>query len=205
MESRTQGARDSRPHTRRRKILLSLAVVGITAAAASFGTYSAYTATTPNTGNSLSSGTVAVGQHAGASTLYTGTNRKPGDTVTGCVRVRYTGTLVASALKLYVSSGVTNGSDFNLRVERGSGLTTLDNTMSCAGFTASSTPYDGTLGAFPTTYGTGIDGKASAATWATNDSVDYRFTITVNDDPTPNARTSATSTGSHGFTWEARN
>jgi hypothetical protein len=56
----------------------------------------------------------------------------------------------------------------------------------------------------PSTYAAGIDGKASAGTWATDDAVDYRFTISVVDDPTPNAHTTAVGTGSHSFTWEAR-
>jgi hypothetical protein len=77
--------------------------------------------------------------------------------------------------------------------------------MNCTGFAASSTAYDGASGSFGTTYAGGVTGKASGATWVTNDSVDYRFTITVNDDTTANAHTSATSTGSHSFTWEAQN
>jgi hypothetical protein len=77
--------------------------------------------------------------------------------------------------------------------------------MSGAGFTSTSTAYSGQLGSFATTYAAGYDGKAGGATWATNDSVDYRFTITQNDDPTPNAHTTPASSGAHTFTWEARN
>ena len=77
--------------------------------------------------------------------------------------------------------------------------------MNCTGFSASSTPFNTNIGTLGTSYAAGIDGKAAAATWATNDSVDYRFTITVNDDTTPNAHTSVLSTGTHSFTWEAQN
>jgi len=186
-----------------RKILFTLAVLGVAGALAGFGAYSAFTATTTNTGNTFATGTVAISQHAGYTTLYTGSNKSPSDSTVACVRVTYTGTLT-SAVKLYVSS-VTNGSKFNLKVERGSGLTSPDNTMNCTGFTSSSTPFNAGLDTFPTTYGAGIDGKAAAATWAQNDSVDYRFTISVVDDSTPNAHTSAFSTGAHTFTWEADN
>lgn len=182
-----------------RKLLLTMVVLGTVGSVAAYGTYSAFTATTTNSGNSITSGTVAVGQHAGSTTLYNVTNQKPGDATAKCVRVSYTGSLTA-AMKLYVSSGITNGSTFNLKVERGSGMTTLDGTMSCAGYTASSVAYDGALGSFATTYATGVDGKAAAATWATSDAIDYRFTITQNDDPTANAHTTATSSGSHTFT-----
>jgi hypothetical protein len=187
-----------------RKALVTLLAVGGLGAAAGLGTFSAFSATTTNSGNNISSGTVKIDQHTGATTLYSATNKGPGQTVQGCVRVTYSGSLTASAVKLYVSSGIANGDKYNLQVERGSGLTTLDNTMSCAGFTASSTAFNNTLDQFPTTYGTGLDGKASAATWAQNDSIDYRFTISVVDDPTANAHTTPNSSGNHTFTWEAR-
>jgi hypothetical protein len=187
-----------------RKALLTLLAVGGLGAAAGLGTFSAFSATTTNAGNNISSGTVKIDQHTGATTLYSATNKGPGQTVQGCVRVTYSGSLTASAVKLYASSGITNGANYNLKVERGSGLTTLDNTMSCAGFTASSTAFDNTLDQVPTSYGAGIDGKAAAATWAQNDTIDYRFTISVVDDPTANAHTTPNASGSHTFTWEAR-
>jgi predicted ribosomally synthesized peptide with SipW-like signal peptide len=187
-----------------RRLLLTVLAVGGLSALVALGTYSAFTPTTTNSGNSITAGSVKIDQHTGATTLYTGSNKGPTQTVQGCVRVTYSGSLTASAVKLYGSAGITNASDFNLKIERGSGLTTLDNTMSCAGFAASSTAFDNTLDQLPTSYGSGIDGKASAGTWATNDAVDYRFTITVNDDPTANAHTTQHSSGAHTFTWEAR-
>jgi predicted ribosomally synthesized peptide with SipW-like signal peptide len=186
------------------RLLLTVLAVGGLSALVGLGTYSAFTATTTNTGNSITAGSVKIDQHTGATTLYSVSNQKPGDSTTKCVRVTYSGSLTASAVKLYVSAGITNGSQYNLEVDRGSGLTTLDNTMSCAGFSQSSVAYNGNLGSLGTAYGTGVDGKASAGTWATNDSVDYRFIITQNDDTTPNAHTSTMSSGSHTFTWEAR-
>ena len=190
--------------SRRRKVLLTLGVVAIVAGLSVFGVFAAFTATTANTGNQITSGTVKIDQHSGATTLYSLTNQKPGDATSACVRVNYTGSL-AAAVKLYVSSGITNGSDYNLKVERGSGLTGPAADMNCSGFTASSTAYDGALGSFGTTYAGGYDGKAGGAAWAANDAVDYKFTITQNDDTTANAHTTAKSSGSHTFTWEARN
>jgi hypothetical protein len=186
-----------------RKTLLTLLAVGGLGAVTGLGTFSAFSATTVNTGNNISSGTVKIDQHTGATTLYSATNKGPGQTVQGCVRVNYTGSLTASAVKLYTSSGITNGANYNLQIERGSGLTTLDGTMSCTGFSASSTAFNNTLNNMPTTYAAGIDGKSAAATWATNDSIDYRFTISVVDDPTANAHTTANASGNHTFTWEA--
>jgi predicted ribosomally synthesized peptide with SipW-like signal peptide len=188
---------------RARRFLLTALVVGGLSALVGLGTYSAFSATTTNSGNSISSGTVSISQHTGATTLYNVSNQKPGDSTTKCVRVTYAGSLTASAVKLYVSSGITNGTQYNLEVDRGSGMTTLDGTDSCAGFTQSSVAYTGNLGSFPTTYATGLDGKAAAATWATNDAIDYRFIISQNDDTTANAHTSALTSGAHTFTWEA--
>jgi predicted ribosomally synthesized peptide with SipW-like signal peptide len=189
-----------------RKLLLTALVIGVIAVLASLGTFAAFTDTTNNTGNQIQSGTVAIDQHAGFTTLYNVTNQKPGDSTSRCVRVSYTGTLAAT-VKLYTPSTVTNGSLYNLRIERGSGLTTLDGTMSCAGFTFVADVYPtGTLGNFASTYNSyanGLDAKGSA--WAQGNSVDYRFTITQNDDATAGAHRTVTGSGTHTFTWEARN
>jgi hypothetical protein len=176
-------------------------VVGVLATVAGLGVFAAFTATTTNPGNQIDSGTVAISDNDSGVALYNVTNAKPGDATSKCIRVSYTGSL-ASSVKLYVSSGITNGTDYNLKVERGSGTT---NFSTCAGFTASSTAQDAALGSFPTSYAAGVDGKAAGAAWNNGDAVDYRFTITQNDDTTPNAHTSVTSSGAHTFTWEARN
>ena len=187
-----------------RKLLLTALVVGGLSALVGLGTYSAFTATTTNSGNNISSGTVKIDQHTGATTLYSVTNQKPGDSTTKCLRVTYSGSLTAAAVKLYASSGITGSGQYNLEIDRGSGLTTLNSTMSCAGFSQSSVAYNGDLAALGSTYATGVDGKASAATWANPDAVDYRFIITQNDDTTANAHTSVVTSGTHSFTWEAR-
>lgn len=187
----------------RRKLLVTLGVAALMGLGV-FGTFAAFTATSANSGNQIDSGTVKIDDDSGAVTeLYNRTNQKPGDSYSACLRIKYNGSL-AAAVKLYVSSGVTNGSLYNLQVERGSGLTTVDGTRSCAGFSSASTAYNGALGSFGSSWAAGVDGKAAAAAWAQNDTVDYRFTITQNDDATANAHTAVTSSGSHSFTWEAR-
>lgn len=186
-----------------RKISLTVLIAGLVAGVAAFGAFSAFSATTSNTGNSFASGTVAIGDNDGGSTaLYTSANNKPGTAVVSCISVTYTGSL-ASQVKLYASTGITGGTALNLKVERGT--KTTGSFPACGDFAATSTAYDGALAAFPTTQPAGVDGKDAAATWATNDTVAYRFTVTVVDDGTPNAHTTVTSSGSHDFTWEARN
>jgi hypothetical protein len=188
----------------RKKLLVTVGVMALMGLGV-FGTFAAFTATSANSGNEIDSGTVKVDDDSGTTTeLYDVTNQKPGDSTAACLRIKYNGSLNA-AVKLYMSAGVTNGAMYNLEVERGSGLTTVDGTRSCADFTPSSTVYDGDLGSFATTYAGGYDGKAGGAAWAQNDTVDYRFTITQNDDATANAHTAVTSSGPHSFTWEAQN
>jgi predicted ribosomally synthesized peptide with SipW-like signal peptide len=195
-----------RTDSRKRKILLTIAVLVVLVGLIAVGSFAAFTATTTNSGNDISSGTVAISQHSTATTLYNVSGQKPGQSTQRCVRVTYTGSL-ASSVKLYISSGaVSNGTLYNIQVERGSGLTAPAADMNCTGFTQTSVASGpATLGTFPTTYATGVDGKAAAAAWNQNDAVDYRFTITQNDDTTANAHTAVTSAGSHTFTWEARN
>lgn len=197
--------------TIRRKIFLTVALIAALAAVAGFGAFSAFTATTQNDNNTIQSGSVSitdsdsVGGTAGV--LYSATNQKPGSgngPAARCIRVSYAGSLPA-AVRLYRGS-VTNGDQFQLTVERGSGLTAANNTMSCAGFVSSSTAYNGTLNAFPTSFAAStVDGKAAAAAWATNDTVDYRFTIYTIDDATANTHTNTLGTGNHSIFWEAQN
>jgi hypothetical protein len=187
----------------RRKLLVTLGVMALMGLGV-FGTFAAFTATSVNSGNEVDSGTVKIDDDSGTTTeLYDLTNQKPGDSSSACLRIKYAGSL-AAAVRLYVSGGVTNGTLYNLQVERGSGLTTVDGTRSCAGFTASSTAYNGALGSFGTTYAGGVEGKAGGTPWSVDDTVDYRFTVTQNDDATANAHTTVTSSGPHSFTWEAR-
>ena len=186
--------------SRNRKILLTTAVLGATGAVAGFGVFAAFTATTTNTGNSIASGTVTIGDNDSGVALYALTNQGPGASTQRCIRVTYTGSL-ASTVKLYKPTAVTNGTAFNVVVERGSGLSGAY--PSCTGFVAAGTLYTGTLGSFPSTYAAGFDARGSA--WAQNDAVDYRVTVSVVDDPTPNAHAAVLSSGSHAFTWEARN
>ena len=192
---------------RKLKVFLTAAVLALMAGVAVFSTSAAFTATSSNPGNLIEAGTVSIGDSdAGTGKLYNALAQKPGagnGPQAACIRVTYSGSL-ASAVKLY-RSAVTNGSQFHLTVERGgNSLSAPASDMNCTGFSAASTAFDNTLDQFPTTYGAGIDGKASGS-WAQNDSVDYKFTVYTVDDSTPNAHTSKVDSGSHSFTWEARN
>jgi hypothetical protein len=184
-----------------RKISLTVLIAGLVAGVAGLGAFSAFTATTSNTGNTFASGTVEIGDNDASAALYTAANQGPGTATVKCITITYTGTLAAH-VELFQSGTITNGTSFNLLLERGAQPTPAFS--GCTGFVADAglPAYNGALGAFP---GAGVLGKAAGAAWATGDSVTYRFTLTVVDDTTANAHTAAQASGSHNFTWEARN
>lgn len=186
---------------RSRKLLLTTAVVGTTCAVAGLGVFAAFTATTSNTGNSVTAGTVAISDNDLDTRMYNITAAGPGSTQSYCIRVTYNGSL-PSNVHLYRSIGVTNGDKFNLVVERGSGTTAAF--PGCSGFTTAGTVYSGDLQTLGTDWSTGIDARGGNP-WTNGNSVDYKFTISVPDDTTPNAHTTPVSSSTHSFTWEAQN
>ena len=53
---------------KKRKLLLTLLIVGVLGSMAAYGTYSAFTATTTNSGNSFAAGTVEIQDDSGLGT-----------------------------------------------------------------------------------------------------------------------------------------
>jgi hypothetical protein len=188
---------------RARKVLLSLVVIGLVGTVAGLGAYSAFTSTTTNSGNSFASGSVTLADNDSGAAMYSVSNRKPGDSVTQCIRVDYTGTLDAD-VKLYTPSAIGSlGPYIDVQVRPGSGNPTFPG---CTGFTPDAADiYNDTLANFPTSYASGIldAGPGSATKWVNGDAVVYRFTLTL-PSSAPSAAQGLT-TGSHAFTWEARN
>jgi hypothetical protein len=186
---------------RAHKVLASLAVVGVVGAVTGLGAYSAFTSTTTNSGNSFSSGSVALSDNDAGAAMYNVSNQKPGDTVTQCIKVTYTGSVDAD-VKLYTPSTIGSlGPYIDVQVRPGSGSPTFPG---CTGFTPDAADiYNDTLANFPTSYASGImdSGPASATKWVANDAVVYRFTLTLRSSA-PDAAQGLT-TGSHAFTWEA--
>ena len=193
--------------TMTRRGLLSLAVIGLVAAAVG-GSWAAFFSTTQTGANSFSAGTVNIGDNDAGATMYSLSNQKPADSVTKCIKVTYTGSLPAT-VKLYASAVDEVGTYISLTVTPGTGSPTFPD---CAGFTPDSggAIYTGTLKGFAdarTSYDTGLaDNPGTTATsWVTNDAVVYQFTLTLQDNNLANGGAAPLSTGVHSFTWEARN
>ena len=186
------------------KMLLTLVVVGVAGSVAGLATWSAFSATTANTGNSFAAGTVAIGDNDGGSLpLYSVGNQKPGVSTVKCIQVTYTGSLDAD-VKLYTTSTVNaSASNITLTIEKGTS-TGSTGFPDCGTFTAQgSAIYTGSLANFASSknsYANGVAANPGSATkWVANDALVYRFTLSVGDSG------SGASSGSHDFTWEARN
>jgi predicted ribosomally synthesized peptide with SipW-like signal peptide len=192
-----------------RRIVLTLLIVGVVGALVGVGTLSAFSSSTSNSGNNFDAGTVYVSDNDAGSALYNVTDRKPGDTVTSCIKVTYGGSLAAD-MHLYTASTIgAVGQYVNLTVDKG---TSSGNPSfpACGTFTSEATVYSGTLAGFASAHNTYANGSsvypASQTKWNSGDSLVYRFTLTLQDDNNANGQNAgALQSGSHSFTWESRN
>jgi predicted ribosomally synthesized peptide with SipW-like signal peptide len=189
--------------TRPRRVLASILVVGCVGLVAGAGTFAAFSATSLNAGNTFAAGTVQLSDNDAGSSMYAVTNRVPGNSVTTCIRVTYSGSLAAD-VKLYsLTSPNTVDPYLDLTVDKGSmpAGTAFPN---CTGFSSESTIFSGTVNGFKSSngsYAAGIVANPGAQTrWNQNDTLVYRFTVTLQNSLAAQGLTSTTA-----FTWEARN
>jgi hypothetical protein len=192
---------------RKEKLLLSFLLIGLLGGLAGLGVFSAFSSTTTNSGNNFSTGSVTLGDNDSNQALYNVTNQKPGDSTTNCIKVTYTGSL-ASDVRLYTTSSIgTVGQYVDLTITPGA--QSSPSFPGCSTFTADGTGpiYSGTLQSFASTYGSYANGLAdypgATSAWNLNDSVVYRFQVTLQSGAPDTAQGLAT--GSHSYTWEARN
>jgi len=193
--------------SRRRKLLASLLFVMAIGGVAGPATFSAFSGTTTNGGNSFTAGTVALSDNDAGASMLTLSNAKPGDSVTGCIRITYTGRL-ASTIRLYANTTGSLGQYLDLVVTQG---TNPGGFGSCGSFSPDGTNYigqgngvvySGTVSAFPASYAAGLvdPTSGSPATWNQNDAHWYRFVVTLQNNDAAQGLS-----GTAGFTWEARN
>jgi hypothetical protein len=181
----------------RKRLLILVAVGLVSAGVVGTATYAAFSSTTANPGDSFAAGTVYLTDNDSGTKMFTFTGKKPGDTASSCIAVTYGGTLAAS-VHLYATVSGSLPPYLTLTITRGSGAAGFGN---CTGFTSTGTGdgtiYSGTVGAFPSSYATGLVDPQS---WSTNNVHVYKFDLSFPYDP--NAQALA---GSADFTWEARN
>jgi hypothetical protein len=189
------------------KVLLTALCVGALGSLAAMGVFGAFSSTTTNAGNTITAGTVALADNDAGAAMYSITNAKPGESVSKCIKVTYTGSLDAD-VRIYTTSTIgALGQYVDLTITPGTQTTSTF--PSCTGFTPDSggALYTGTLANFATTkgsYANGVVDYPGAGTkWAASESVVYQVTASLQSSA-PEAAQGAT-TGAHTFTWEARN
>ena len=181
-----------------RKILWSLLIVAALGGLAAFGAFSAFSDTTSNPNNSFAAGTVTIGNNA-ASPLYSVSNGKPGAaSADHCIKITYSGSLGANVRVYRSTLSGTLGSYLDVSVTKGTG-----NQEDCSDFSGATSVYSGTLSAFATdwTSGLSLTNGSGSATWSNGDAVTYKFSAVIQD----NNAAKGLNTGTHSFTWEARN
>ncbi|MDJ0767990.1 MAG: hypothetical protein QNJ12_04320 [Ilumatobacter sp.] len=190
---------ETTPHSQDRRSLggvilasaiVSALLVGVLAYSA---TNAAFTGVTGNTGNTFEAATVSLTDDDFGGTNFQVTDMIPGDTVTDCIEVEYTGsTTDLAGLRLYGASSGDLADDLDLNVRHGAAGS------SCAAPGALTGVYSGDLDALGTDWATGSAGFTPTAT---NETVAYVFDVTLKATTTDAAQGD---TASADFTWEVR-
>jgi predicted ribosomally synthesized peptide with SipW-like signal peptide len=205
---------------RKTKATLIVFLVGVIASVVGLATWSAYSSTTSNTNNQFQTGSVTLTDNDSGTAMFNMSGARPGDTVSKCITVSYTGSLTSN-VKLYGAATGGNGLDqyLDLKVSRGAFSGATPSGMACtdgagSNFVADSVTYSGGNGAgasgvlfnsrmnnYPDDWATGIldapGGTAEA--WTNPENHVYRFDVTVSNDPN-----GANKNHTQTFTWEAQ-
>ena len=205
---------------RKTKTALIVFLVGVIVSVVGLATWSAYSSTTSNSNNQFQTGSVTLTDNDSGTAMFNMTGARPGDTVSKCITVSYSGTLTSN-VRLYGAATGGDGLDayLDLTVTRGTFSGATPSGMACtngagSNFVADSVTYSGGNGAgangvmfsarmnnYPTTWAAGIldapGGTAEA--WTNPESHVFKFDVSVSNDPA-GANKSHTQT----FTWEAQ-
>jgi hypothetical protein len=174
------------------------------------GTFSTFDKTSTMPSNSVAAGTVRLADNDGGSSVLTLSAARPGNSVTACVAVSYSGTVAAQVRVYGTVAGTGLASYLNLTVTRGT-ISGSPAAGSCAGFVADSTAwisngagvmYNGLLSAFPVSTGTALADPNSTATetWSNGVQHVYKLALTLPGGVGPAAQGL---TASAAFTWQA--
>ncbi len=184
------------------KLFGSLAAVALVGVVGFVGTQAAISDTTDNPGNQFNAGAIDLVDNDSGNYMYQVNNVQPGDSISQCIRVSYTGTL-DSNVKLFMDTPIdTLGPYVDLTVEAGTQATS--SFPSCTGFSSTANLYTGTLSAFQTAHPDAANGLAhspnGASPWTDGDSVVYRVTLTLSN----TARQPGEDfSGTHTYSWQA--
>lgn len=186
------------------KLLSSLAAVTMVGIVGVVGTTAALSDTTDSANNEFNAGEIDITDNDSAAFMYEVDNALPGDTVSACIQVSYTSTPgLDSDVVLYMATPIGSvGPYVDMTVDVGTQAAPVF--PDCTGFSADSNLFTGTLDEFQTDHGSAGTGVAyspnGVSPWASGDSVVYRVTLTLSNDPRlPGENFS----GAHTYTWRA--
>jgi predicted ribosomally synthesized peptide with SipW-like signal peptide len=205
---------------RKTKSALIVFLVGVIASVIGLATWSAFSATTSNANNQFQTGSVSLTDNDSGTAMFNMTGARPGDTVSKCITVSYSGTLTSN-VRLYGAATAGNGLDayLDLKVTRGTFSGATPANLACtdgagSSFVADGVTYSGGNGAgangvlfntrmnlYPTTWTAGIADAPGGTPepWTNPESHVYRLDVTVaNDQAAENKNHTQT------FTWEAQ-
>ena len=184
------------------KLLGSLTAVTLVGVVGFVGTQAAISDTTENPGNQFNAGAIDLVDNDAGTFMYQVNNVSPGDSLTRCIQVTYTGTL-NSTVDLFMTTPIdTLGPYVNLTVEVGTQA--APSFPSCTGFVPAATIFTGTLSSFQTTHPTAAAGLEyspnGVAPWTNNDAVVYRVTLTLQNVVRGAGQDFS---GTHTYSWQA--
>lgn len=195
---------DSRRASRWLALVGRMGAIGLGMAVAALfvirGSDAAFTSTTDNDDNQLTAGTVVLTDDDAGTKLFDVTGLNGGQTLTKCINVTYTGSLV-SDVKLHGSvggSGLAPGLATVIDVGTGAAGGA---TFGCQGFTAddAGAEFTGTLAAFGTAHGSYANGVGEYDDATDPTTKSYRIAVTVSNDNAYQGKNATVS-----FTWEAQ-
>ena len=145
----------------------------------------------------VGTGTLALTDDDTALRMFTATGIKPGATGTRCIAVSSSGS--PAAVRLY-GTGRSSSNGLSAALRLTISLGTGGSARNCSGFTATATPYTGTLAAFPTSgWAAGVGEWTTTGTTATTRVYQVTWSLPANAPNNVQAGTVAMS-----FVWEAR-
>ena len=211
------------PHPRldrRTKTALIVFLIGVIASLGGLATWSALSSTTSNSGNVFQTGGVTLTDNDSGTAMFNMSNARPGDTVSKCITVSYSGSLTSN-VRLYGTGTAGNGLDayLDLKVTRGSFSGATPANLACtngagSNFVADSATYSGGNGAGasgvmfdarmnldPTPWTAGIVDAPGGTPepWTNPENHVYRLDVTVAND-----NNAANKNHTQTFTWEAQ-
>jgi predicted ribosomally synthesized peptide with SipW-like signal peptide len=184
-------------------LLGSLAAVTMAVVAGVAGTTAALSDVTGNEDNKFNAGQIELEDNDTSQFMYQVDDAMPGDTVSKCIQVSYTGNM-DSDVSLYMTTPIDAvGPYVDLVIEAGTQTSPVF--PDCAGFTADETLFTGTLADFQTNTASAATGivyspNGVGAPWTDADAVIYRVTLTLQNVVRP---AGANFSGAHTYSWRA--